>query len=65
MLRIFIALKIPSPWPGSNPQALRPVESTLSTSTPRGLPLYITLVLVKFYLFMCIVQNFELFPAMY
>jgi hypothetical protein len=28
MLRIFIALKNPSPWPGSNTQSLDPVAST-------------------------------------
>jgi hypothetical protein len=28
-------LKIPSPWPGSNPQPLDPVASTLITTPPR------------------------------
>jgi hypothetical protein len=35
VLRTFIALTNPSPWPGSNPQPLRPVASTLSTTPPR------------------------------
>jgi hypothetical protein len=30
-----IALKNPSPWPGSNPQPLGPVASTLTTTPPR------------------------------
>jgi hypothetical protein len=34
VLRIFIALKNPSPWPGSNPQTLGPVTSTLTTTPP-------------------------------
>jgi hypothetical protein len=32
VLRIFIALKNKSPWPGSNPQTLGPVASTLTTT---------------------------------
>jgi hypothetical protein len=36
-LRIFIALKNPSPWPGSNPRPLVPVASTLTTTPPRRL----------------------------
>jgi hypothetical protein len=35
VLRICIALKSPSPWPGPNPQLLGPVASTLTTTTPR------------------------------
>jgi hypothetical protein len=35
VLRIFIGLKNPSPWPGSNPQPLGPVASTLTTTPPR------------------------------
>jgi hypothetical protein len=35
VLRIFIALKNPSPWPGSNPQPLGPVASTLTITSPR------------------------------
>jgi hypothetical protein len=35
VLRILIALKNPSPWPGSNPQTLGPVTSTLTTTPPR------------------------------
>jgi hypothetical protein len=35
VLRIFISLKNPSPWPGSNLQPLGPVESTLTTTPPR------------------------------
>jgi hypothetical protein len=35
VLRIFISLKNPSPWPGSNPQPLSPVASTLTTTRPR------------------------------
>jgi hypothetical protein len=38
VLRIFIALKNPSPWPGSNPQPLGPVASTLTITPPRRLP---------------------------
>jgi hypothetical protein len=36
VLRIFIALKIPSPWPGSNPRPLGSVASTLTTTSPRS-----------------------------
>jgi hypothetical protein len=32
--RIFIALKNPSPWLGSNQQPLGPVASTLTTTPP-------------------------------
>jgi hypothetical protein len=32
VLRIFIALKNPSPWPGSNPRPFGPVASTLTTT---------------------------------
>jgi hypothetical protein len=35
VLRIFVAHKIPSPWPGSNPQPSGLVESTLTTTTLR------------------------------
>jgi hypothetical protein len=35
VLRIFIAFKNPSPWPGSSPQALGPLASTLTTTSPR------------------------------
>jgi hypothetical protein len=35
VLRIFIALKNPSPWPGLNPQPLGPVTSTLTTTPSR------------------------------
>jgi hypothetical protein len=35
VLRIFIALKNPSPWPGLNPRPLRPMASTLTTTPPR------------------------------
>jgi hypothetical protein len=35
VLRIFIALKNPSPWPGSNPQPLDPVARTLTSTPPR------------------------------
>jgi hypothetical protein len=37
VLRIFIALKNPSLWPGSNPQPLGSMESTLTTTPPRRL----------------------------
>jgi hypothetical protein len=37
VLRIFIALKNPSPWPGLNPRPLGPVTSTLTTTPPRRL----------------------------
>jgi hypothetical protein len=33
VLRIFIALKNPSPWPGLNPRTLGPMANTL-TITP-------------------------------
>jgi hypothetical protein len=42
MLRIFIALKNTSPWPGSNPQPLGPVASTLTTTPPRRLRTNVT-----------------------
>jgi hypothetical protein len=35
VLRVFIALKITSLWPGSNPRPLGPVASTLTTIPPR------------------------------
>jgi hypothetical protein len=35
VLRIFIALKNPSPWPGSNPQPLGSEASTLTSTPPR------------------------------
>jgi hypothetical protein len=35
VLRIFIALKNPSPWLGFNPQLLGPVARTLTTTPPR------------------------------
>jgi hypothetical protein len=35
VLRIFIALKTPSPRPGSDQQPLGPVASTLATTPPR------------------------------
>jgi hypothetical protein len=35
VLQIFIALKNPSPWPGSNPRPLGPGASTLTTAPPR------------------------------
>jgi hypothetical protein len=35
VLRIFIALKNPSPWPCSNPQPLSPVANKLATTPPR------------------------------
>jgi hypothetical protein len=37
VLRIFITLKNPLPWPGSNPQPLGPVASTLTTAPPSWL----------------------------
>jgi hypothetical protein len=37
VLPIFIAVKNPSPWPGSNPQPLGPVASILTTTPPRRL----------------------------
>jgi hypothetical protein len=37
VLRIFIAVKNPSLWPGSNPQPLDLVASTLTTTPPRRL----------------------------
>jgi hypothetical protein len=39
VLRIFVALKNPSPWSCSNPQPLGPVASTLTTTPPRRLAL--------------------------
>jgi hypothetical protein len=42
VLRIFIALKIPSSWPGSNPRTLGPLASTLTTTPPRQLMHMIT-----------------------
>jgi hypothetical protein len=35
VLRIFIPLKNPLPWPGSNPQASGPAPSTLTTPPQR------------------------------
>jgi hypothetical protein len=37
VLRIFIAFKNPSPWPGWNPLPLGPVASTLTATPPRRL----------------------------
>jgi hypothetical protein len=38
MLRVFIPLKNPSPWLGSNLRTLGPVSSTLTITPPRRLP---------------------------
>jgi hypothetical protein len=35
VVRIFVALKNPSPLPGLNPRPLGPVASTLTTTPPR------------------------------
>jgi hypothetical protein len=35
VLRICIAIKNQSPWPGLTPQPLGPVASTLTTTPPR------------------------------
>jgi hypothetical protein len=35
VLRIFITLKSPSPWLGSNPQPLGSVSSTVTITPPR------------------------------
>jgi hypothetical protein len=43
VLRIFIALKNPSPWPGSNPQSLSPMASALTT-----ISYFILLVTLRF-----------------
>jgi hypothetical protein len=40
VLRIFIALKNPSPWPGSNSRTLGLVAITLTTTPPRRLLLH-------------------------
>jgi hypothetical protein len=37
VLRIFVALTNPSPWPCSNPRTLRPVTITPTTTPPRWL----------------------------
>jgi hypothetical protein len=37
VLRIFIAFKNPSPWPGFNQRPLGPVAFTLTTTPPRRL----------------------------
>jgi hypothetical protein len=37
VLRIFIVLKNPLPWPSLNSQPLGPVASTLTTTPPRQL----------------------------
>jgi hypothetical protein len=37
VLRIFLTLKNPSPWPSANPQTLGPVASTLTTTPLRRL----------------------------
>jgi hypothetical protein len=37
VLRIFITLKNPSSWPGSNPKPLGPVAITLTSIPPRRL----------------------------
>jgi hypothetical protein len=34
-VRIFIALKNPSPWPSLNPLTLNPIASTLTITPPR------------------------------
>jgi hypothetical protein len=44
VLRIFITLKNPLPWLGSIPQPLGPVASTLTTTPPRRLILYRSLI---------------------
>jgi hypothetical protein len=45
VLRIFIALKNPSPWPVLNPQPLGPVASTLTTTPSRRLFNYVPQVI--------------------
>jgi hypothetical protein len=35
VLRIFIAVKNPSPWPGVNPRLLGSVASTLTSTPPK------------------------------
>jgi hypothetical protein len=40
VLRIFIVLKNPSPWPGLKPRPLGPVASRLTTTLPRQLEMY-------------------------
>jgi hypothetical protein len=45
MLRIFIALKNPSPWLGSNLQPFGPVAITLTTAPPRWLRALLSLYL--------------------
>jgi hypothetical protein len=42
VLRIFITLKNPLPWPGSNPRRLGTLASTLTTTPPRRLIKYST-----------------------
>jgi hypothetical protein len=37
VLRIFIALRNQSPWPGLNPQPMGPVVRTLTTTPPKRL----------------------------
>jgi hypothetical protein len=49
VLRFFIALKYPSPCPGSNPQHLSPVKSTLTT-TPRRRRLGYTLIIHSYHM---------------
>jgi hypothetical protein len=49
VLRIFIGLKNPSPWLGSNPRPLGPVASTLITTPPRWPPIsYYLMIVIMF-----------------
>jgi hypothetical protein len=50
VLRIFISLNNQSPWPGSNPQNLGQLASTLTTTPPRRLFTHLHLDLLNHHL---------------
>jgi hypothetical protein len=61
VLRIFIALKSPSPWPGFEPQTLGPVASTLTTTPPRRLTICLKRFVSLFY-DVLVLNNFLIRP---
>jgi hypothetical protein len=53
VLRIFIALKNPSPRPGLNPRPLGPVASKLTTTPPRGPIVFINNIKQSIFVMKC------------
>jgi hypothetical protein len=62
VLRIFIALKNPSPSPGSNPRPLGPVASTLTITPPR---LLCVCVCVCVCVLICVLSSWKSFCSIF